>query len=85
MAGRPLQEADALWHAGERLFGPKFWGTNFTDEHLKRIYQSPYYLELIGEYTPNKKHGGKIKKKPTNRYARGGKAYTYAGGFRKTK
>ena len=33
----------------------------------------------------NNKHGGKIKKKPTNRYARGGKAYTYAGGFRKTK
>ena len=31
------------------------------------------------------KHGGKIKKKPTNRYARGGKAYTYGGGSRKTK
>ena len=31
------------------------------------------------------KHGGKIKKTPANRYARGGKAYTYGGGFRKTK
>ena len=40
----------------------------------------------LGKYRyPSTKHGGKIKKKPANRYARGGKVYTYAGGPRKVK
>ena len=54
---------DIIWNKGIELFGPKFWGTQFTEKHVEKIYKSLGYKY----HPPKKAGGGKIKK-----YAKGG-------------
>jgi len=51
---------DELWETGIALFGPGFWNTKVTEEHMKKINK---YRTLHS----GKAHGGSVKK-----YAKGG-------------
>ena len=73
---------DLIWDKGIELFGPKFWGTPFTEKHVEKIYNSLGYKY----HSTNKAHGGPVKKKRGS-YMGGGKVhrkeYAKGGGVRK--
>jgi len=51
---------DEMWEKGIDLFGPGFWGTKYTQNHIDKI------VKHLG-YKKPQAHGGSVKK-----YAKGG-------------